>query len=115
MTVLYGIPNCDTVKKARRWLDERNISYRFHDFRKDGLDADQVRHWLAETGLDKVINKRSTTWKNLSLEVRDALNEQNAVDLIVEQPTLIKRPLLDLKGQLHLGFKAEAYETLFDV
>lgn len=115
MTVLYGIPNCDTVKKARRWLDDHEISYRFHDFRNDGLAADQIKLWLSELGLETLINKRSTTWKNLSAEARDALNEESAVELILEQPTLIKRPLLNLNGKFHVGFKAETYQTLFGV
>lgn len=115
MTVLYGIPNCDTVKKARRWLDDHKISYRFHDFRSDGLGAEQVKLWLAALGLESLINKRSTTWKNLGPETREGLNEQNAAALIIEQPTLIKRPLLELKGQFHVGFKAEHYQTLFGV
>lgn len=113
MTVLYGIPNCDTVKKARRWLDERGISYRFHDFRRDGLSADQVQQWLSKVGVDNLINKRSTTWKNLSPELRESLTEKSAIAIILEQPTLIKRPLLDLAGNFHLGFKADSYEALF--
>lgn len=113
MTVLFGIPNCDTVKKARRWLDDRGVSYRFHDFRADGLDADQVQHWLSKIGVENLINKRSTTWKNLDQDVREAINEQSAIPLILEQPTLIKRPLLDLNGEFHLGFKADTYEVLF--
>lgn len=113
MITLYGIPNCDTVKKARRWLEDRDISYRFHDFRKDGLDAAQIKQWLADLGLDQLINKRSTSWKNLSPDVRESLDEQSAVELILEQPTLIKRPLLDLRGSLHLGFKADTYQALF--
>lgn len=113
MTVLYGIPNCDTVKKARRWLEEHGIDYRFHDFRADGLNQAQVKQWLAQAGLEKLINKRSTSWKNLTPEAREGLNEQTALSLILEQPTLIKRPVLDLDGELHLGFSADSYSALF--
>ncbi|GAA5315413.1 MAG: ArsC family reductase [Candidatus Pelagadaptatus aseana] len=110
---LYGIPNCDTVKKARVWLDDNNIEHRFHDFRKDGLEADQVKQWITTLALDTVINKRSTSWKALTDEQKNGLNEQTAVELILDSPTLIKRPLLDKDGELQVGFKAANYESTF--
>lgn len=113
MTTLYGIPNCDTVKKARRWLEAQEIDYRFHDFRKDGLTPDQVKTWLADLGLESLLNKRSSTWKGLSAEQKADLNTQSAVQLIVDHPTLIKRPLLEKDQQRTVGFKAESYSLLF--
>lgn len=113
MTTLYGIPNCDTVKKARRWLEAQAIDYRFHDFRADGLSRTQVRTWIADLGLEALINKRSSTWKNLSSDQQADLNEESAVQLILDNPTLIKRPLLERGEQRTLGFKADSYASLF--
>lgn len=112
MTTLYGIPNCDTVKQARRWLEARQIDYRFHDFRADGLRREQVETWLADLGVEALVNKRSTTWKNLSADQRSDLNEQSAVQLIVDNPTLIKRPLLETGQRRNVGFKADVYASL---
>ena len=113
MITLYGIPNCDTVKKARTWLDQNNVEHQFHDFRKDGVDAAQVKQWIADLGVDTLINKRSTSWKALSDEQKSGLNDSTALELILESPTLIKRPLLDKGGELQVGFKAATYETTF--
>ena len=114
MTTLYGIKNCDTVKKARTWLDQQGIDYRFHDFRVDGLDAAQVQRWIAELGLETLVNKRSTTWKELSDSLKENFTASTAVNIIVENPTLIKRPLLDTGTQKLLGFKPEDYQTIFN-
>lgn len=113
MITLYGIPNCDTVKKARTWLDQKSVAYQFHDFRKDGLEAAQVQQWIADLGVDTLINKRSTSWKALSDEQKNTLDDTTAVTLILESPTLIKRPLLDKDGDLEVGFKAATYEATF--
>jgi len=112
-TVLYGIPNCDTVKKARRWLDAHGIDYRFHDLRKDGLEAAQVKRWLAALGDGKLINRRSTSWRQLPEAQRENLDAQTAVQLILAQPTLIKRPLLEHADEFHVGFSPQDYAQLF--
>lgn len=110
---LYGIPNCDTVKKARNWLDQAGVDHQFHDFRKDGLDSAQVQAWIDELGWETLVNKRSTSWKALDEGQRAAMDAQTALAAIMASPTLIKRPLLD-NGQLRkVGFKAAEYETLF--
>ncbi|MFC3117269.1 ArsC family reductase [Cellvibrio fontiphilus] len=114
MTTLYGIKNCDTVKKARTWLDQQGVDYRFHDFRVDGLDAAQVQRWIAELGLETLVNKRSTTWKELSDSIKENFTASTAVNIIVENPTLIKRPLLDTGTQKLLGFKPADYQTMFN-
>ena len=114
MNTLYGIKNCDTVKKARDWLAINNIDYRFHDFRADGLDKTQVKNWVAELGLETLVNKRSTTWKELDEDTKENFNEQNAVALIVENPTLIKRPLLDTSKKIQVGFKDTEYAKIFN-
>jgi len=113
VTTLYGIKNCDTVKKARSWLDQQPVEHKFHDFRIDGLTAPQVKGWIKALGLEVLINKRSTTWKGLDDDARASLDEDSAVDLILANPTLIKRPLLEHNGECHVGFKAAHYQTLF--
>lgn len=114
MNTLYGIKNCDTVKKARTWLDKNKIDYAFHDFRTDGVSADQVSNWIGELGLDTLVNKRSTTWKELDENSKNNFNEKNAIAIITANPTLIKRPLLDTGKQKHVGFKEAEYNNIFN-
>jgi len=114
MMTLYGIKNCDTVKKARSWLDKHGVEYRFHDFRADGLNAVQVKSWIAEIGLETLVNKRSTTWKELSDSIKENFSAETAVTTIVEHPTLIKRPLLDTGTQKIIGFKDTDYQSIFN-
>ena len=113
MTTIYGISNCDTVKKALNFLNKNGISYQFHDFRKEGIDADLVRQFLEKLDISELINKRSTTYRNLSDDVKESLNEDNVVALLVEQPTLIKRPVLVVNENTYLGFKEPQYQQIF--
>lgn len=114
MTTLYGIKNCDTVKKARTWLEQHNVDYRFHDFRADGLTEAQVSTWIAELGLDTLVNRRSTTWKELDDATKASFSTTTAPAIISAHPTLIKRPLLDNGKQKHLGFKDAEYAAIFN-
>ncbi|NCA69258.1 MAG: ArsC family reductase [Sphingobacteriia bacterium] len=114
MIELYGIRGCDTMKKALAWLDEHGIAYRFHDYRRDGLDADRLRAWVAELGWEAMINRRGTTWRNLPAAVREQLDTEQAIALMLEQPALIRRPLLDTGTLRHLGFSATDYQRLLD-
>lgn len=115
--VLYGIKNCDTVKKARLWLEQHRIEYRFHDFRGDGLDAAQAGEWLRELGADTLINRRGTTWRQLDEKTRADIDGAKDIDSVaaalVAQPTLIKRPVLDIGHQRAVGFSADAYGAIF--
>jgi arsenate reductase (glutaredoxin) len=113
MTTLYGIKNCDTVKKARDWLAANNIDYKFHDFRADGLSETQVTQWITELGLDTLVNKRSTTWKELDEATKSNFDAQ-AVQVITANPTLIKRPLLDTGKRKQVGFKEIEYTKIFN-
>ena len=113
MITLYGIKNCDTVKKARTWLENHGIEHTFHDFREDGLEGDSVDRWLQELGWETLVNKRSTTWKELDSATREAMDDTLARQSILEHPTLIKRPLLDTGTERHCGFKAPTYEQIF--
>lgn len=114
MITLYGIKNCDTVKKARAWLEQKKVDYHFHDFRADGLSEAQVKIWIAEIGLETLVNKRSTTWKELDETTKNNFNEANAATVISANPTLIKRPLLDTGKQKHVGFKDAEYTKIFN-
>ena len=113
MNTLYGIKNCDTVKKARNWLESNKIAYQFHDFRAEGLSEAQVKIWIKELGLEALVNKRSTTWKELDESIKADFNEAAALNTILASPTLIKRPLLDTGTSKHLGFKESDYAKLF--
>lgn len=116
MTTLYGIKNCDTVRKARRWLDQSSVEHNFHDFRQDGVNQKNIQNWLEALGAEALINKRSTTWKALSDADKTKLSDNKAlIDLIRANPTLIKRPLLDHNDEYHVGFKAELYQTIFSI
>ncbi len=111
---LYGIPNCNTVKKARDWLDSHEISYEFHDFKKQGISEELINNWLKSTDLDSLINKKGTTWRLLTdQEKNKATNLKGSVALMLEKPSVIKRPILIFKKNLLLGFNVEAYENIF--
>ena len=109
MIIMYGIKNCDTIKKARAFLDKKNIEYEFKDFREDGLNPIQLRAWIKELGWDNVINKRSTTWRNLPDETKEHMNETLALIVAEDQPTIIKRPVLELPDKVLIGFSENSY------
>ena len=113
MTTLFGIKNCDSVKKARGWLDGHHIDYSFHDFRVDGLSEKQIKSWVAELGWEPLLNKRSTTWKKLEPATRENMDEAKAIKTMLANPTLIKRPVLDTGKERNIGFKDSAYAELF--
>ena len=115
MITLYGIANCDTVRKARQWLQSHDIDYHFHDVRADGLDPEQVADWLTELGWETLVNKRSSSWKALAPERREAMDNHSAAVAILEHPTLIKRPLLDTGHERHCGFSAATYQKIFNL
>ncbi len=112
-TIMYGIPNCDTIKKARKWLEAEGVDYQFHDYRKQGIDAEMIKEFCADLGWENVLNKRGTTYRQLSQQQKDGLSETTAIALLVEQPAMIKRPIIKHNGQLHIGFKADSYATIF--
>ena len=111
MLILYGIKNCDTVKKARAWLEAQNIEYRFHDFRKDGLDADVLEQWEAALGWEVLLNTRGTSWRKLDQSQREGVDRSKAVALMLAQPSLIKRPVVESGTKTLIGFNAETYAT----
>jgi Spx/MgsR family transcriptional regulator len=111
MTTLYGIKNCDTCKKARIWLDQNVIAYRFHDYRVDGLSPELLEQFAESLGWDALLNRSSTSWRQLNKEQQADLNEEKALRLMLEFPTLIKRPILDTGKKLVIGFKAGHYQN----
>lgn len=111
MAVLYGIKNCDTVKKARLWLDSNGIAYQFHDYRVDGLTSEQLQHFAADLGWEIMLNRSSTSWRQLSAEQQADLTEEKTLQLMLEIPTLIKRPILDTSSELLIGFKPDIYQA----
>jgi arsenate reductase len=111
MYTLYGIKNCDTVKKAMQWLDKNDIVYRFHDVRLDGLTLAQLIDFTARKDWSLLLNRSSTSWRQLSLEQQADLTLEKAIDLMLSTPTLIKRPVLDTGEQLIIGFKADHYQA----
>jgi Spx/MgsR family transcriptional regulator len=113
VTILYGISNCDTVRKARNWLDAHGIAHRFHDFRADGLTAARVAAWVDARGWDALLNRRSTTWRQLDADLRAAIGAATAPALLLAQPTLIRRPVLEHEGAVYLGFDPEQYRLIF--
>ena len=110
--IIYGINNCDTVKKARRWLESHSIDYKFHDFRKDGLDKKTINGWLKTIAWDKILNKRSTSWRSLDPSTQQTIDETTIVDLLLENPTLIKRPVMDVNDTITIGFNSDTYEGI---
>lgn len=112
--ILYGISNCDTVKKAKSWLEKNQLDYSFHDFRKQGLEPEIIQDWLTLIAWDKLLNKRSTSWRNLEPEEQQSVNAENIIQLLVKNPTLIKRPVLKVNGIINVGFNADTYQGIFN-
>lgn len=112
-TQIFGIKNCDTMKKAMRWLTDNDIDFHFHDYRKDGLEAAQLTVWLGQLGWENLINKRGTTWRKLADDIKQNMSDELALSLLQEQPALIKRPLLLYKETITLGFSNDSYAALY--
>jgi len=113
--VIYGIKNCDTIRKARRWLEQQHLDYHFHDYRSDGLDETQLRRWCRQLGWENLLNKRGTTFRQLPPERRQSLDEERAIALLLEYPAMIKRPLLVQDNHYLLGFSPEQYCAFFNL
>ncbi|HLV48403.1 MAG TPA: arsenate reductase [Aliidiomarina sp.] len=113
MTTLFGIKNCDTVKKARRWLDNANVNYEFQDVRDSPLTADTLQEWLGQVGETTLLNTRSTTWRNLPEHDKGERTLPRTIELLQEHPTLIKRPVLVHNQGIEVGFKDARYAEIF--
>ena len=105
----YGIPNCDTVKKARAWLDAHGIAYAFHDYKEEGADRQKLERWVAAKGWETLLNRAGTTFRKLPDADKQGIDAAKAVRLMVEQPSMIKRPVLEIGSKIIVGFKPEIY------
>ncbi|WP_046120038.1 ArsC family reductase [Ensifer aridi] len=115
MTVtIYGIKNCDTMKKARGWLDSRGAAYNFHDYKAEGIDRARLERWCAELGWETLLNRSGMTFRNLAEAEKQDLTEEKAIALMLKQPSMIKRPVLEREGRLLVGFMPELYEAEFE-
>ncbi|MDQ7983823.1 ArsC family reductase [Pseudomonas sp. G34] len=109
--VLYGIKACDTMKKARTWLDEQGIAYQFHDYKTAGIDRGNLQKWCDEHGWETILNRAGTTFRKLDDAQKSDLDQAKAIELMLAQPSMIKRPVLDLGSRTLVGFKPERYAT----
>ncbi|WP_346729498.1 ArsC family reductase [Marinomonas lutimaris] len=109
MIEIFGIKNCDTMKKAFRWLDENNLEYCFHDYKKEGVGEAIAKAWVEELGWESIINKRGTTWRKLDEETKNTMDNNSAIQTMIAQPSIIKRPLVIVNESIYLGFNAEDY------
>ena len=114
MTTMYGIKNCDTIKKAKKWLETNNIEYKFHDYRTDGLDKDWLIAAVDELGWENVLNKRGTTYRQLAQDIKDSMDEASAIEQMLTAPAMIKRPILQVNDKRYLGFKDTQYSEIFE-
>ena len=112
-TTIYGIKNCDTMKKARTWLDDHDVAYAFHDYKAEGIDKASLERWAKQVGWEVLLNRAGTTFRKLPDAQRENLTEKKAIALMLEQPSMIKRPVLDAGGELLVGFKPDAYAKQF--
>ncbi len=109
MLTIYGIPNCDTCRRARRWLEKSSVEHQFHDLRTDGLCRNVLTRWTGVVGWQKLLNTRSTTWRGIPQDKRQDMDEEQALELMLKHPTLIKRPLLVNGNRILVGFSDESY------
>ena len=110
---LYGIKACDTMKKARTWLDDKGVAYAFHDYKAECIDKATLERWAKEVGWEVLLNRAGTTFRKLPDAQRENVTEKNAIALMIEQPSMIKRPVLDVGGKLVVGFKPDVYAATF--
>ena len=109
---LFGLKNCDSCRKARRWLDDNGVAYRFHDVRDDGLDAARLGLWAERVDWETLVNRKSTTWRGLPENTRASMDRRSAVATMAEHPTLLKRPVLERDDLLEIGFSPDRYASL---
>lgn len=113
MVTIYGIKNCDTMKKARAWLDGKGVAYAFHDYKTAGIERGRLEGWVRKAGWEKLLNRAGTTFRKLPDNDKEGIGEAKAIALMIAQPSMIKRPVLEAGGKLLVGFKPEDYAKLF--
>ena len=110
---LYGISSCDTIRKARTWLEKQRIEFEFHDYRKQGLEQQLLQSMISVLGWEAMLNRRGTTWRSLPDTVKDQIDQASAMRLMLDNPAIIKRPILATQNRLHVGFSDQQYQEIF--
>ncbi len=113
MTTLYAIPNCNTVKKARTWLEEHHIDYDFHNYKKQHIDKTTLEQWVKEFGWEVIINRKGMTWRKLDNATRESMDTSSAIQTMLDNPSIIKRPIINKDGKIIVGFNEQEYEVFF--
>ena len=114
MIKMYGIPNCDTIKKARKWLKDNGIDYDFHDYKKSDIPEKELKLWVKTIGWEILLNRRGTTWRKLDDSVKENIDEASAIQVMIENPSAIKRPVLKIDNQLLVSFSEDTYKEAFN-
>jgi len=112
MIKIYGIPNCDTMKKARKWLENNGVEYEFHDYKKQGVPEANLKKWVKSAGWEIILNKRGTTWRKLPDDIKNNIDEASSIQVMLDNPSAIKRPVLEDGKTILVGFKEDEYKTL---
>ena len=112
MIKMYGIPNCDTIKKARNWLKDNDVDYEFHNYKKDGVPEEKLKKWIKRLGWEVLLNKRGTTWRKLDETTKNNVDEKSAIKIMLDNPSIIKRPVLDDGRSILIGFSENEYKQL---
>ena len=110
---MYGIPNCDTIKKAKKWLEANKIDYDFHDYKKQGITKNKLKDWCKQVEWDVLLNRRGTTWRKLDEDTKANINKTSAIDIMAENTSIIKRPVIETGDSILVGFSEEQYKTTF--
>ncbi len=114
MITIYGIPNCDSIKKAKKWLKDNNIDYTFHDYKKLGVPKKELITWIKKSAWETLLNKRGTTWRKLDDSTKNSVDEKSAIQIMLENPSIIKRPVLIKEDKIIIGFKPDDYSQLLE-
>lgn len=112
MITLYGIPNCDTIKKARKWLQDNDIEYRFHNYKTDGVPEKKLKAWVKQVGWETLLNRRGTTWRKLDDSMKEPITGKSAIQLMLDNPSIIKRPVLEMGSEITVGFSDSDYRKI---
>jgi len=111
--IMYGIPNCDTIKKAKKWLEANGIDYEFHNYKKEGITKSKLKEWCKQTDWEILLNRRGTTWRKLDDATKESINKTSAIDIMTEETSIIKRPVVETGKELLVGFSEDKFEATF--
>jgi len=112
--IMYAIPNCDTVKKAKKWLEANGIDYEFHNYKKEGISKAKLEDWCKQVDWEILLNRRGTTWRKLDDATKEGINKTSAIEIMATETSIIKRPVIETDGELLVGFSVDSFETAFN-